>query len=211
MQDPRLRLATTLLLSGAAFASVPGAALVFIWWLLCTNRIKSLPKTKPGIILVITIGIVGLFTTLTGGDGLSYVLRMGVIVLIASWALSEYQDGDGIDIAVWALGTKTGFDLGLTGELAILSVGRIKNEYTTARTALFMKKGNRTIPFREHIRLLSMLFIREFDTCPLQAAVLARRGYSGGAMVCPTFCNRPTDRIATITALFVFLGMLAIS
>ena len=146
MQDPRLRLASTLLLSGAAFASVSGAVLVFIWWLVFSKRTKSLPGTKPGMVLIVTILAVGLFTSLTGGDGLSYVLRMGVIVLIASWALVEYQDGDGIDTAVWALGTKTGFDLGLTGELAILSMRRIPNEYATARKALLMKEQNSQIP-----------------------------------------------------------------
>jgi len=211
MQDPRLRLASTLMLSGAAFASVPGAALAFIWWMIFSKRTKSLPGRKPGIVLALTILVVGLFTTLTGGDGLSYVLRMGVIILIASWALSEYQDGDGIDTAVWVLGTKTGFDLGLTGELAILSMRRIPKEYVTARTALLMKGTSRALTFREHIRILSMLLVREFHACPLQGAVLARRGYNGGAMVCPAFLQGPTDRIATITALFVFLGMLVVS
>ena len=211
MQDPRLRLTSTLLLSAAAFASLSGAALVFAWWLVFSKRSESLPGIKPGIVLVVTILVVGLFTTLTGGDGLSYILRMGVIVLIASWALSEYRDGDGIDTAVWALGTKNGFDLGLTGELAILSMRRMYIEYATARKAILMKGTGTTITFQQHIRILSMLLVREFYASPLQAAVLARRGYSGGAMVCPGFCKGPTDRIATITALFVFLGMLAIS
>ena len=49
MQDPRLRLFATVILSVAAFASAIGAVAALAWWLLFTPRTKALPR--PGMLL----------------------------------------------------------------------------------------------------------------------------------------------------------------
>lgn len=122
MQDPRIRLVTTIMLSIAAWISVPGAILSILWWLVC-GRARTSIKTLRSLFLILVIpAVMGLAAVWSGGDGLSYFIRISAVLIIASWMYAERYPGELLDVGVWFLGTKTGFDLGLIGELS--KIGR---------------------------------------------------------------------------------------
>jgi len=89
MQDPRLRLFATAVLSIAAFASTAGAVAALVWWLIFTPRTKALPRPGLFLSLVGIIAVTALVSGLGGGPGVSYLIRMVVILLIAAWAYAE--------------------------------------------------------------------------------------------------------------------------
>lgn len=101
MQDPRIRLSGTVLLSVSAFISLPGAVLTVIWWLVCTKRTTSFHDIRTTVVIFMLPGVAALATTLSGGDGASYLIRIGVVLLIASWAYSERYPGEFLDVSVW--------------------------------------------------------------------------------------------------------------
>jgi len=101
MQDQRLRLGATLVLSWAAYSSMLTAALVLAWWLLFTRSWRALPKRGVVIAMGTMIGLSAAATQFSGGDGGSYLLRITTVLLIASWAYSERVEGEMMDLAVW--------------------------------------------------------------------------------------------------------------
>ena len=92
MQDPRLRLLSTVVLSLAAFASTMGAVVALVWWLVFTPRTKTLPR--PGVLFSLTamIALTALVSAWGGGPGLSYFIRMVVVLLLAAWAYTETEE-----------------------------------------------------------------------------------------------------------------------
>ncbi|HNQ33987.1 MAG TPA: hypothetical protein PKJ93_09455, partial [Methanoculleus sp.] len=117
MQDPRLRLLSTVVLSLAAFASTMGAVVALVWWLVFTPRTKALPR--PGVLFSLTamIALTALVSAWGGGPGLSYFIRMVVVLLLAAWAYTETEEGEVLAVAVWALGKRIGFEIGLIAEM----------------------------------------------------------------------------------------------
>jgi len=128
MQDPRLRLLSVAVLSLAAFASTVGAAAALVWWLLFTPRTGSLPR--PGVLLPLVgmVAATALVSAWGGGAGLSYFFRMTVILLLAAWAYTETEDGEVLAVAVWALGNRVGFEVGLVAEMGISGISVLRQE-----------------------------------------------------------------------------------
>lgn len=213
MQDARLRIGATVLLSCAAFSSVFGAVLVAVWWAVVARGERNLPGTRPATVIFGTIVLVAAFTEVWGGDGFSYGFRMTVVTLIAFWAFGRGREGDLMNTAVWAFGDTIGFDLGLTAELAVSSLRRIETDIRDTRNALHLK-GSRGV-VRDLIALGFTLTIMQIYRAREQARVLATRGYRGGGSYSPSFHTTNADiagffgSILIIIAIFIsFAGYL---
>ena len=203
MQDPRLRLLAVAVLSLAAFASTVGAAAALVWWLIFTPRTKSLPR--PGVLLplALMIAATALVSAWGGGAGLSYFFRMTVILLIAAWAYAETEDGDVLAVAVWALGNRIGFEVGLVAEMGIGGLSVLRRELEQVRTAMALKgirPGVRSI-----VPLAVTLIVTELRRADEVARLLVVRGYTIGGKICPRFRTDPRDVPAAIIALILAL------
>ena len=108
MQDVRLRTGVAVLLSVAAFLSLAGAAAAG----------GLVPGCLPGIYrcadmpgcscrLGVLVGFFAIVLQMSGGDGVSYFIRMMVIVLIGAWVYSEQKKGEFLRLGVWLLGEKS--------------------------------------------------------------------------------------------------------
>lgn len=202
MQDARVRLASAAIISVAAFISTWGALAVLLWWLIFTprmRRVKNLPVILGTLVL---IGLVACLIWISGGDGLSYFIRIGVIVLVGTWLYAEQEPGDFLSVAVWALGKRTGFDLGMIGECAMQHAESLSCDFTRIQTAMKLKSdalGVRNLVPAGFI-LIHDALVRAEDISEL----LAVRGYHQGGIVCPKFYTCTWDRVAGICAICVF-------
>lgn len=209
MQDPRLRLVAVTALSAAAFASPVGAVAAFVWWLLFTPRTKSLPR--PGVLLplVAMIAATALVSELGGGAGLSYFIRMAVLLLLAAWAYAATREGEVLAVAVWALGDRIGFELGLIAEMGLSGLSVIRREIDQVRVAMAlkgMKPGLRSI-----VPLAVTLIVTELRRSEEIARLLVVRGYTSGGRICPRFRKDAWDIPAALSAFIpVFLSVLPV-
>lgn len=206
MQDQRLRLGTTLILSWAAYSSMVTAALILIWWLLFTRSLRALPKKGVIIAMGTMIGLSAVATQFSGGDGGSYLLRITVVLLVASWAYSERIEGEMMDLAVWLFGGKIGFDIGLLAEIAIQSLEIAHQDLRRIRVALTLKgKGT---GLRSLLLIGTLLVHTQLDRSKDLASLLALRGYVGGGSLCPKFKTARSDILPVTTA--ILIGLLVI-
>jgi hypothetical protein len=204
MQDARLRLAAAVLLSLASFASVTGAIGAVIWWCVFTPRFASLPRPRVILWLFGFIAGVAVLTALLGGDGLSYLIRMGAIVLIAGWAFHDRRSGDLLDVAVWLFGNGWGFDIGLVAEMGVQAVAQIEEEIIAIRRAMELKGyswGMQTL-----IPAVTSLIFLQIRRAEEQAEILAIRGYRGGGSLSPVFHRTRTDGAAFLFAFVIFIA-----
>lgn len=205
MQDARLRIGATLLLSCAAFSSVFGAVLVAIWWAVVARGERNLPGRGTAAMIYGAIILVAGFTELFGGDGISYGFRMTVVTLIAFWAFGRGREGDLMNTSVWAFGDRIGFDLGLTAEMAVSSLRRIEKDIRNIRNALRLK-GSRG-PVHELTAMGFTLIIMQIHRAREQGIVLATRGYQGGGTFSPTFHRAKTDSIAFFGSILIIIAV----
>jgi energy-coupling factor transport system permease protein len=202
MQDARVRLASAALVSVAAFISTWGALAVLLWWLLFTPRMRRVKNRTVIFGMLVLIGVVAFLIWISGGDGFSYFARMGVIVLIGTWLYAEQEPGDFLSVAVWALGRRAGFDLGMIGECAMQIAESLSRDCARIRVAMKLKGeawGVRNLVPAGFI-LIHDALVRAEDISEL----LAVRGYHKGGVVCPEFRTCPLDRVAGICAICVF-------
>lgn len=185
MQDARLRLFAVVILSIAAFSSVTGAFAVFIWWILFTPGIRTLVKSPFALFFLGFTALVSALVWLSGGDGFSYLIRMGVILLLAFYAYSDRAPGEFLDLSVWLFGRKIGFDIGLAAEMSLSGLEVLSDEMKRIRIA-FRLKGEK-LGIRSIIPAAGLLIYSQFARAEDQADLLAVRGYRGGGMVCPKF------------------------
>jgi energy-coupling factor transport system permease protein len=203
MQDPRIRLVTTIMLSIAAWISVPGAILSILWWLVC-GRARTSIKTLRSLFLILVIpAVMGLAAVWSGGDGLSYFIRISAVLIIASWMYAERYPGELLDVGVWFLGTKTGFDLGLIGELSMSSLDTMAREVNRISIAL-RQKGT---PFSPGIipAVFSGILIRQLNLAHERAILLTLRGYTTGGTHCPSFTSTFADWLNGTFSCTIFL------
>ncbi len=203
MQDPRLRLLSVVVLSIAAFLSIPGAALAFVWWLLFSGGPGLLKRSGWPLIAFVPLVLVTISLWITGMEWLSYLIRLGVVLLIAIYAYQDQKSGDFISVAAWALGPVKGFDIGLAGELGFGSLRFLEDEVRRMRRAVLLKG----IPFGIKSILtisagLVFALIRRTDE---QADLLVTRGYTRGGMACARFTSSPMDLISSGIAISVFI------
>ncbi|MDD1709622.1 MAG: hypothetical protein LUQ37_01790, partial [Methanoregulaceae archaeon] len=130
MQDARLRLFSVLLLSAASFISVAGAILTLIWLFLYPVYLKAAVQSKAYYLLLLFPGIVALFMHISGEDGISYFIRMGVLLLLGFSIFRGWSPGEFLDLSVWLFGTKTGFDLGLAIEMTIQGIDEATRDWS---------------------------------------------------------------------------------
>lgn len=207
MRDARLRIFSTFLLSCAAFSSVAGAVLVFGWWLIFARDRRNLPRRRTAVIIFGTLGLVALFTTLVGGDGPGYFLRLSVVMLIAFWAFGGGAGEELFDVAVWAFGDRWGFDIGLAADMALGSLGRIEDDITLTRHAIAMK--GTTGPVGSLVPLGVSVILVQIRRAGCQAKTLAVRGYDSGGTYVPRFRKGKEDFVgffASILIIIVLLG-----
>ncbi len=101
MQDPRIRIAAAAILSIAAFISLQGAAAAFLWWLVFTPGLQLAKRIRLVFSLILMIAFFSLVLEIFGGNGLSYFIRMTVIILIGMWIFSEQKSGE--FLSYWCL------------------------------------------------------------------------------------------------------------
>jgi energy-coupling factor transport system permease protein len=143
----------------------------------------------------------------SGGDGPSYLFRISVVLLIASWAYSERRGGELLGMGAWALGDRTGFELGLVAEMAIQSLEGLDRDLALLRLALRLKGGGR-ITLGSLVPALGLLVRRELDRSRDLGDILAVRGYREGGSLCPRFARGPRDGVQA--ALAVGIAVLAL-
>ncbi len=203
MQDPRIRLGAVLLLSIASFFSLAGALLTLFWWLVCTNRRTSFGSFRTAAVVFILPVIAASATALSGGDGASYLVRISVLLVIASWAYGERYPGELLDVSVWLFGRKWGFDLGLVGEMSLSSLEILSDEFRRTRIAL-QQKGQHLSASNLPPVITSML-VRQFRQARERAVILAIRGFRGGGSLCPSFMTSYADIAAGVFCAVIFV------
>ena len=110
MQDARLRLLSVICLSLATFISVIGAVMTLLWLFLSPRSLIPPLRSVAFWILILFTGIVASVTQYTGGEGISYFIRMSVIILLAFCIYSGWSPGEYLDLSVWLFGNKAGFE-----------------------------------------------------------------------------------------------------
>lgn len=199
MQDIRLRVGAAGFLSLAAFASIPGAVVVFIWWLFFSHPMQVLKKMRVVVPAVVMIAFFAIVVELTGGGGISYGLRMTVIVLIGSWVYTSYQEGEFLKFGTWLLGQKTGFDLGMIAEMGMQSLSLMVSDFSRIWQAQKLK--GICVGYRHLVPAGSILIRGALRRADETAELLAIRGYYRGGSYCPVFVTPSRDFIAGIAAL----------
>jgi energy-coupling factor transporter transmembrane protein EcfT len=206
MQDIRLRAGTAALLSLAAFIGTTGAVVVFIWWLVFARPWqlkKQLRMVVPAILLIVFFGLV---LELTGGGGISYSLRMTVILLIGAWVYAGYRPGEFLRLGTWVLGNRTVFDLGMTAEMGMQSLDLLLSDFSRIRQAYELKGSCRGI--RSLVPAGSVLIRGAVRQAEGSAELMAIRGYNHGGTYCPSFRTPVMDVVAALAALC--MGVIAV-
>lgn len=198
MNDVRIRIGTAAILSVTAFLNITGAVAVFIWWLIFTPRFKAMPYISVTAGFAAMIGVVATVLQITTGTGISYGIRIAVILLIAMWLWSEQQPGDFFSLGVWMFGRRWGFELGMLAELGMQAFDTLVCDLDRLQTAWTLK-GVKIGP--GHIVTAGMILVtgslaRAQDT----AELLAVRGYRHGGSLCPVFNRAPADIPGCIAA-----------
>jgi energy-coupling factor transport system permease protein len=206
VQDARLRLFSVLLLSVSCFVSVAGAMLTLIWLLLYPSYLKAAVRSKAYYFLLPFTGIVAIVMQLSGEDGLSYFIRMGVLLLLGFTIFRGWAPGDFLDLSVWLFGIKAGFDLGLAIEMTIQGIDEASRDWSRVLTSMRLKgmqPGFRNLTSVGFL-LIHLRLLRARD----QADLLTTRGYQSGGSCCPAFHASNRDIIASFcTILILFIAL----
>jgi len=210
MQDVRMRIGTATLLTLVAFFSVLGAAVVFVWWLVFTRRLQEIKRIRIVAGTILMIALAALFISAGGGDGLSYLVRMIVIILIGIWLFSEQKTGEFLHLGVWLLGNRTGFEMGMIAEMGMQMAESLAADLDRIHMAMMIKGqkwGVKTL-VPAGLILVSDALIRASDTAELMAV----RGFYNGGTLCPQFTHGRYDLIPAMAAIVVgFLAFVPVS
>ncbi len=210
MQDLRMRIGTATLLTLVAFFSLPGAVGVFIWWLVFTQRFQDIKRIRMVTGTLILVAFAALFIFAGGGDGLSYLVRMIVIILIGVWLFSEQKNGEFLHLGVWLLGNRTGFEMGMIAEMGMQMAESLAADLDRIHMALRIKGqrwGAKTL-VPAGLILVSDALVRAQGTAELMAV----RGFYNGGSLCPKFSHRRSDLISGVAAIAVgFLVFIPVS
>jgi len=198
MRDPRLRLACALLLSLAAFASIAGAGAVFLWWLVFTARQKSIRHIRALAAAFLLFVLIAAVMILSGSDGLSYIIRMTAVLLAGAWVYADSRPGDFLAAGAWSGGRRTGFEVGMTAEMALGMAEGLFCDFSRIRMAT-VQKGVVWGP-RSLIPAGRVLVRDALRRAEETAEILAVRGYRGGGTVCTRFAPTFPEIIATLCA-----------
>jgi energy-coupling factor transport system permease protein len=198
MQDPRLRLLCALLLSFAAFASIAGAGAVFLWWLVFTARRKSIRHVRALVAALLLVVLIAAVMIVSGSDGLSYLVRMTALLLVGAWVYADTRPADFLATGVWLGGRRTGFELGMTAEMAMGMAEGLFDDFSRIRIAT-MQKGVVWGP-RSLLPAGRVLVRDALRRAEETAEILAVRGYRGGGTACTRFAPTFPEIIAALCA-----------
>lgn len=202
MQDPRIRIFVVVILSVAAFISVAAAMLAFLYWVIFTPRLKVL-KRPATVTFFLMIVVVSVFTQLTGGNGLSYFIRLTVVLLLALYAYYEYRPGEFLAVSVWAFGKRYGFDPGLIAEMSVQSIYDL--EYDLSRIRMAITQKGIKFSFHQLIPVGGMIVLNQIRRAGDQADLLAVRGYTKGGTCCPRFHPEGKDYLCGVLAIIILI------
>lgn len=201
MHDPRIRLFGTVLLTISSFISIWGALLSVLWWFVTTKRTTSFQSFRSlALVFMLPVMASGAIY-LSGGDGLSYLIRIGAVILIASWAYSERYQGEFLDVSVWLLGERIGFDIGLIGEMSLASAEVMSDD--VRRILIALNQKNQCLSLQTIPPIIFSFLIRQLLLSQQKAAILALRGYEGGGTLCPRFMTPFTDIVAGAATILI--------
>ncbi|PKG32906.1 hypothetical protein [Methanoregula sp.] len=203
MQDIRLRIAVALVLTLSAFFSLTGAALAFLWWIAWSGKVSEIIRMRMILPVAGMLAFFSAILSLTGGDGISYFLRMMVIVLIGSWVYAEQKNGEFLHFGVWLLGNRIGFELGMLADMAMQTLHLMVRDFETIRVAQALKGAGpawKTLVPAGLILVTGALFRAEHT-----AEILAVRGYRNGGSLCPKFCTTRGDIYRCMAVLCILL------
>lgn len=210
MSDIRIRLAVVLLLSLTAFTGLTGVAGTALFWIVFCARETFTHVSWKLIVPVagLAAGVPGLILSLTGGEGVLYAAKIFGILLLAFWFGAAQKPGEFLDLGVWALGRKTGFDLGLAAELSLQFLSGISEDLTHMKAALRIK--GQTLSRRTLPALGTGLLLLSLSRAKQVGSLLARRGYRSGGTYAPVFATTGRDILMLCTAgICAALGFLA--
>jgi hypothetical protein len=199
MQDPRIRIFVVIALSVAAFISLTGAALAFLYWICLPGMLRCI--RRPAAILFFSmIVVVSVITELTTGNGLSYFIRMTVILLLALYAYTSYVPGEFFRVSVWLFGTR-GFDPGLIAEMSMEALNDLEDDSSKIRIALRQKEV--PLNFSTLVPVIGMFVLNQIRRAYDQADLLTVRGYRNGGTLCPEFHPKMPDYLGGIVAILI--------
>lgn len=209
MQDPRLRILSVLFLSVAAYASIAGALLTLIWLFLYPAYLLSAIRSKALYILLPFTAILALVMHIMGENGLSYFIRIGILLLLAFTIFRGWRPGEFLDLGVWLFGPGIGFDIGLAIELTVQGIDEAARDWSRVITAMKLK-GMR--PDIRNLAPISFLMIHlHLLRAGDQADLLITRGYKSGGSCCPHFQTSNRDIIASLCAILIlFVSFMAV-
>lgn len=206
--DGRLRLLSVILLSLGAFLSIGGAILALIWWSVACWRRWEIPNRHFILALGMLILLPALVTELFTGCGLSYGIRMGVILFISFWVYTDYRGGEMLDLFVWAGSERKGFDIGLAAEMAMQGIYLAGSDLLQIRRAYSIKGLN--IGVKTFIPACISLLLMHIRRSDETALLLALRGFNGGGTYAPCFPERKRDFLLTLIAIIpLFYSLLS--
>jgi energy-coupling factor transporter transmembrane protein EcfT len=203
MQDIRLRTGAAIVLCIAAFISLPGAIAVFVWWLLFTHRFSGPGQVRMLVPVACLIAFFSAVLAWTGGDGLSYFLRMMAMVFVGFWMFAEQKSGEFLRFGVWLLGDRAGFELGMLADMGMQAMHLLVRDFDRIRIAERLKgcrPGWKTL-VPAGLVLVNGALSRAEQTAELMAV----RGYRDGGSLCPSFAGSSRDLPACLGALCVLL------
>ncbi len=155
-------------------------------------------------------GFFGIVLELFSGNGISYFIRMTVIILIGMWLYGEQNAGELLDISVWLFGNRAGFDLGLISEMGIQSLLLIATDFERIRLAEKIKGMGWGV--RNLIPACLILVQGALNRAETSAELLAIRGYRSGGIWCPVFLTKPQDIAAGLFAgCILFFALIPVS
>ncbi len=199
MQDPRIRIFVIIVLSVAAFISIAGAVLAFLYWLCLPGRFQGI-RRPAAILFFAMIVVVSVLTWFTTGNGLSYFIRMTVILLLALYAYSAYVPGEFFRVMVWLFG-KRGFDPGLIAEMSMEALNDLEDDSSKIRIALRQKEV--PLGFSTIVPVIGMFVLNQIRRAYDQADLLTVRGYRNGGTLCPEFHPKILDYVSGIMAICI--------
>lgn len=209
MQDPRLRLLAVLVLSISAFMGIEGAFLAFVWWIGCSGGPDLIRRSPRPLIAFLPLILVTMALFATGSEWFSYLVRLGVVILIAIYAYQDQKPGEFIQVCGWAFGSRAGFDIGLAGEMVFGSIRFLEEEIRRIRQA-YQLKGNR-LGVRNLVAVSSCLVFGLLRRAEDQADLLLARGYFRGGTSCARFVPGASDVFsAGIAVIFSILGFMPV-
>ena len=203
MQDVRIRSGIAIVLSWISFLSIEGAVVAFIWWALFCDPRKILTKTRGVLPLFITVLFFCGIMEITVGGGISYGVRMSVIIVIGAWLYCDYRKGEYLHLGSWLFGNGIGFDLGMIAEMGMQTIDTLNSDFIWIRRAQKLKN---TKPGIHTLIPTGLILVNSsLKRAENAAGLMSVRGYTKGGSFKPEFYTSRTDIIGAVAAAFLVI------